>query len=354
MIGIAARRRIDVVEHAARPENPVNFRYDLYGRFGGNLMEHDVVGHDIEIAVRELGVFRQALSEIDIDVLFDGMVVSVAHHARLLEDTPSGLHEAVIVAASADLTRFSLTAQPVVTETATSERAAAIARDLSNSLGGGPERVRVAPLWTRYFDDDWDDNDHDHDYDDGDNEDRGHHDEDGPDHWEADGLDDLFRARLDQIINMRHELVRLAEEIDWAWIDDELSVFYCDRGRPAVPTRFMVGLLLLKHIHGLSDEGVCERWVSDPYFQYFTGESFFRHELPHERSGLSHWRKHIGDKLEVLLQESLRVAHDTGALKKADLARITVGTTVQPKNVSHPTAAKLMVTAIRQLGSQHM
>jgi hypothetical protein len=32
--------------------------------------------------------------------------------------------------------------------------------------------------------------------------------------------------------------------------------------------------LLLKHIHGLSDEGVCERWIHDPYFQHFTGDVF--------------------------------------------------------------------------------
>jgi Transposase domain (DUF772) len=51
---------------------------------------------------------------------------------------------------------------------------------------------------------------------------------------------------------------------------------------------------LLKHIYGLSDEGVCERWVYDPYFQYFTGEEFFQHEFPHERSDLSHWRKRLG------------------------------------------------------------
>ena len=71
----------------------------------------------------------------------------------------------------------------------------------------------------------------------------------------------------------------------------------------------MIGLLLLKHIYGLSDEGVCERWVHDPYFQYFTGEEFFQHEFPHERSDLSHWRKRLGDTLELLLAESLRVAH---------------------------------------------
>lgn len=161
---------------------------------------------------------------------------------------------------------------------------------------------------------------------------------------------DLFRSRLDQIINMKHELVRLADELDWDWLDAELAGCFADRGRPGTEVRFMVGLLLLKHIYGLSDEGVCERWVHDPYFQHFTGEAFFQHALPHERSGLSHWRKRIGDKLELLLAESLRVAHETGALKKDDLARVTVDTTVQPKNVTHPTDAKLMLKAIEQLG----
>ena len=167
---------------------------------------------------------------------------------------------------------------------------------------------------------------------------------------EKSGSGDLFRARLDQIINMRHELVRLAREIDWDWIDGELADRFSDIGRPGTETRFMVGLLLLKHIYALSDEQVCERWVTDPYFQYFTGEAFFRHAFPHERSGLTHWRQRIGDRLEVLLQESLRVTHDSGALKKGDLARITVDTTVQPKNVTHPTDAKLMLKAIEQLG----
>jgi len=160
----------------------------------------------------------------------------------------------------------------------------------------------------------------------------------------------LFRARLDQIIDMKHELARLADAIDWEWIDGELAARFSTEGRPATETRFMIGLLLLKHIHGLSDEGVCARWVENPYYQYFTGEEFFQHAFPHERSGLSHWRHRIGDKLDVLLQESLRVAHDAGALKKGDLARITVDTTVQPKNVTHPTDAKLMLKAVEQLG----
>jgi transposase, IS5 family len=130
---------------------------------------------------------------------------------------------------------------------------------------------------------------------------------------EGAGGGDLFRARLDQIINMRHELVELAGRLDWEHLDEEIAPLYSDKGRPAIATRFMIGLMLLKHIFGLSDEEVCERWVYDPYFQYFTGEEFFQHRFPHERSDLSHWRKRLGSKLELLLAESLRVAHEAGA-----------------------------------------
>ncbi len=45
--------------------------------------------------------------------------------------------------------------------------------------------------------------------------------------------DDLFRARLDQIINLKHALVVLADKIDWAWLDDELAKSFSDQGRPA-------------------------------------------------------------------------------------------------------------------------
>src|SRR5580765_6926114 len=163
------------------------------------------------------------------------------------------------------------------------------------------------------------------------------------------GSNDLFRARLDQIINLKHELAQLAGQIDWDFIDGEIAPLYSEKGRPGIPTRFAIGLLLLKHIYGLSDEAVCERWVYDPYFQYFTGEEFFQHEFPHERSDLSHWRKRLGDRLELLLAESLRVAHSSGALRSNDLKRVTVDTTVQPKNITFPTDAKLLHAAIKGL-----
>src|SRR5262245_6235650 len=73
-----------------------------------------------------------------------------------------------------------------------------------------------------------------------------------------------------------------------ACFDGEIAPLYSDKGRPGIEARFVIGLLLLKHIFALSE--VCERWVYDPYFQYFTGEEFFQHAFPHERSDLSHWR----------------------------------------------------------------
>ena len=86
-----------------------------------------------------------------------------------------------------------------------------------------------------------------------------------------------------------------------------------------------------------------------PIYNSFTGEEFFHHEFPHERSDLSHWRKRLGDKLELLLAESLRLAHASGALRSRDLARVTVDTMVQPKNITFSTDAKLLHAAIKGL-----
>src|SRR5437762_12596719 len=95
----------------------------------------------------------------------------------------------------------------------------------------------------------------------------------------------MFCARPDLIINLKHDLVLLDDKIDCDWFDGEIAPLYSVNGRPGIETRFVIGLLLLKHIYGLSDEGVCERWIYDPYFQHFTGAEFFQHEFPHERSG---------------------------------------------------------------------
>ena len=99
----------------------------------------------------------------------------------------------------------------------------------------------------------------------------------------------------------------------------------------------MAGLAILKHTYDLSDEALCDRWVENPYFQYFCGEAFFQHALVFDRSSLTRWRQRMGEeKLKALLQESLAVATRTEATKPSDLARVVIDTTVQPKAVMFP------------------
>jgi IS5 family transposase len=36
-------------------------------------------------------------------------------------------------------------------------------------------------------------------------------------------------------------------------------------GQPPLPTRLVAGLFILKHMHNLSDQALCERWVENPF-----------------------------------------------------------------------------------------
>ena len=165
------------------------------------------------------------------------------------------------------------------------------------------------------------------------------------------GEQDLFRARLDQIIDMDHAMAKLARVIDWGFLEEKFGSAYTDRpGGPPVPTRLMAGLAILKHTFNLSDDVVCARWIENPYYQYFCGEVFFQHVLPLDRSSITRWRNRMGEeRLQALLQESLAVATRTGAMKPADLNRVIVDTTVQPKNITFPTDAKLANRAREKL-----
>jgi IS5 family transposase len=83
--------------------------------------------------------------------------------------------------------------------------------------------------------------------------------------------------RLDLALDMDHELVRLAQTIEWEAISTEFRPMCCpNNGRPAVPTRLMAGLQLLKHTFNLSDDQVVTWWTENPYWQFFCGEEFFR------------------------------------------------------------------------------
>jgi len=162
---------------------------------------------------------------------------------------------------------------------------------------------------------------------------------------------DLLRPALEAIIDLGHPLVRLAREIDWRFLDGRFAgVCTAGAGQPPLPTRLVAGLFILKHMHDLSDEVLCARWLENPYYQFFCGELSFCHQLPFDRSSLTHWRQRLGEEhLVVLLQESLSVAHKTGALVTRDLEPVVVDTTVQPKAIAHPTDARLCHRALEKL-----
>src|SRR5215203_30790 len=88
------------------------------------------------------------------------------------------------------------------------------------------------------------------------------------------GQSDLFRARLDQIVALDNPVAKLARAIEWRFLEEQFGAVYTDeRGRSPLPTRFMAGLAILKHMYDLSDEVLCERWVENPYYQLFCAAS---------------------------------------------------------------------------------
>lgn len=165
------------------------------------------------------------------------------------------------------------------------------------------------------------------------------------------GQSDLFRQRLENIIDLRHELVKLSQIVDWQSLEADFKQYYrMDFGRPGETIRLMAGLVLLKDMKGSSDEEVCATWRENPYFQYFCGEEFFQHRLPVEPPSLSIFRKRIGEKgMERLLQETIKIGLETGTIKKKDLARVTVDTTAQEKAVHFPTDVRLCHKAREEL-----
>jgi IS5 family transposase len=165
------------------------------------------------------------------------------------------------------------------------------------------------------------------------------------------GQHDIFRSRLDQIIDLTHPLAKLARIVDWEFLQTAFGEVYADvPGRPPLPTRLMAGVAILKHMHDLSDEALCAHWIENPYYQYFCGEEFFQHKLVFDRSSMTRWRQRMGEeKLVALVVESLAAATRTGAAKPSDFAKVIVDTTVQPKAIAFPTDAKLMHRARERL-----
>jgi IS5 family transposase len=170
---------------------------------------------------------------------------------------------------------------------------------------------------------------------------------------------ELFRARLDQILDHRHPLYRLSKEIDWNFFTQEFGLLYVEHfGRPGLPIRLLVGLHYLKHAYNESDESVVARFIENPYWQYFCGFQYFQHEFPLDPTSLVKWRKRIGsERMEHLLKETLETAKRKKHLTKRHVQKVNADTTVQEKAIAFPTDARLyhkaritLVRAARERG----
>ena len=137
----------------------------------------------------------------------------------------------------------------------------------------------------------------------------------------------------------------LGGKINWQIFEDAFSGLYsADFGSPAKPIRLMVSLLILKHLRDVSDESIVEQWEENAYYQYFSGMEVFTPGPPCAASELVHFRNRIGEEgCLLILKESIRINGKDGEERD-----ITADTTVQEKNITFPTDAKLHVKIINK------
>ena len=184
--------------------------------------------------------------------------------------------------------------------------------------------------------------------------------------------DDFFRARIDQMIDLRHPLAVLASRMPWQEIEAGVAHRFVRKahegqampdldlfgekpqrqapaskvGRPRVPLRVMISLLYLKHAFNESDEGVVERWADTPRWQFFSGQSYYEDRQPCDATTLVKFRKLLGeDGVEELLAQTINVAVELKLIKPQELTRVIVDSTVQEKAIAHPTDSRLLETA---------
>jgi IS5 family transposase len=154
-----------------------------------------------------------------------------------------------------------------------------------------------------------------------------------------------FFFRLEDSLARNHPLFILAGKINWAVFEEAFAKHYHPtHGRPAKPIRLMTGLLILKHLRDLSDEGVVEQWAENNYYQHVCGNTEFTPCAPCEATELVHFRNRVGEEgLELIFQESIRVNGDD-----AKEEHVVADTTVQEKNITFPADAKLHRKIIAQ------
>lgn len=163
---------------------------------------------------------------------------------------------------------------------------------------------------------------------------------------------DLFRPLLADFIDPSHELVLLAQKVDWHYFEEAFSTLYATTGKPSMPLRLMIGSLLLKQLYNLGDETLAEAWIMNPYMQYFCGYAYFEHRFPCDPSDFVHFRKRLGTQgLEKVFAHSVDLHGKDGQSKQ-----VLSDTTVQENNTTFPTDAKLakkVIDKCNAIASEH-
>ena len=162
---------------------------------------------------------------------------------------------------------------------------------------------------------------------------------------------ELGQVSLDSFINMSHDLVCLGNVINWSAMEKQFGrYFHESKGRPGLPIRLMVGLTYLKYLNNFSDDKAVRQLLYNPYWQYFCGFVCFQKKPPLEASSLTRFRNRLEKEgAEELLKQTVEVAKRVELLKKSSLKRVIVDTTIQEKNITYPTDAKLINKARENL-----
>lgn len=156
----------------------------------------------------------------------------------------------------------------------------------------------------------------------------------------------IFKIPLNQFINLKHQLCLLSKKIDWDKVEKDFSEYYCvDNGRPSIPIQKIVGVILLKRVYNHSDESVVERWMENPYWQYFCGETYFQYQQPFDPTELIKFRQRVG---ESGAEKILSLSIDLFEKKEIEEKEVLIDTTVQEKNITFPTDTKLQKRIIEK------
>ena len=122
------------------------------------------------------------------------------------------------------------------------------------------------------------------------------------------GQSDLFRARLDHIVDLHHPVVKLARAIEWRFLEEQFGAGYTDEPGPPAAADAVDGRVGGPQAHARPfGRSVTRALGREPVLPaLFRGEEFFCHKLPFDRSSLTRWRQRMGeDQLVALIQESL-------------------------------------------------